>query len=651
MHSDTAVSPQGCLSAPRFGEFELDFQARELNRDGRRIRLQEQPFQVLVMLLGRAGKVVTREELRQKLWPSSVYVDFDHGLNNAIGRLREALGDVAATPRYIETLPRLGYRFIAPIADGRVPAGTHTNDECIEGPLEPGAAAPSSSAKEPRSRRRSVIAAAVIAALAVAAVLLIGPVLTSGPTEETPPATAGVEAPSIAVLPFDDMSATQDQAWFSDGITEEILSRLTRSGGLRVISRTSSFSFRGRPLDVREIGAKLDVTHVLEGSVRRSGDRIRITAQLIEVNSNSHVWSETYDHTVGDLFAVQDEIAVAVATALEVSLASGAPRSAPPASVEAYESLMRSEFFYDRRAPGDIDRSVKYLEEAVSIDPRYAKAWAALAGAYAMQAWNGHPAAAELRVRQGKAARKAVELDPNLAVAHARLGQYYLETAGRRRAEPQLRKAFALDPDEPLVAGYTCSIAVLRGELNEAIEVQRRVVARDPLSAADRINLGVLLLAAGRPDDAIVVFREMLELNPEVRSQAEVQIGRTLLLQQRYDQAHATFAHLPDGETRDYGLALLHRSPEHAAEADAALSRLSAGPGTTDNIRLAEVYAFRDMTNESFAALQEIRKKLEGDPVFASTHVLHLQLEMGVSPFLTALHSDPRWAALMADPG
>lgn len=637
--------------AHRFGEFELDLQARELKKRGRRIRLQEQPFQVLALLLDRAGKVVTREELRQKLWPSSIYVDFEHGLNNAIGRLREALGDVAATPRFIETLPRLGYRFIHPVEDRQAPAGSSEKDKSAAIGLESVAAAPPSATKKVRWTRHSAIAAAAIAAVVIAAVLLSGPWRTTGTVDEAKPQTASLNAPSIAVLPFDDMSADQDQAWFSDGVTEEILSRLTRSGDLRVISRTSSFSFRDRPLDIREIAAKLDVTHVLEGSVRRSENHIRITAQLIEASSNSHVWSETYDRTVGDLFAVQDEIAVAVATALEVTLAGGVPRGEIPASVEAYESLMHSEFFYSRRAPGDIERSVKYLEDAVSIDPNYAKAWAALAGAYAMQAWNGHPSAADLRVRQGNAARKAVELDPRLAVAQARLGQYYLETSDRKRGEGHLRKALALDPDEPLVAGYTCSIAVLRGELDEATSVQRRVVVRDPLSTTDRINLGVLLLAAGRPDEAMSEFLAVLELNPEARSQVEIQIGRALVLQRRYDEAFSTFSRLPEGETRDYGLALLHQSPDRLAEANAALGRLIARAEEIDNIRLAEVYAFRGMTDESFVSLLEMRNRLATDPIFASTHILHLQLEMGVSPFLTSLHSDPRWTALMADSG
>lgn len=641
MHSDTAASPNGHPPLPRFGEFELDLQARELIRVGRRIRLQEQPFQVLVMLIGRAGQVVTREELRQKLWPSSVYVDFDHGLNNAIGRLRETLGDVAATPRFIETLPRLGYRFIAPITHSRAPAGTNADAVTIASLAEADAAVPTLSARKPLWRRRGGIAAAAVVALAITAMLLIDPLRLTGPADETLPATAGVKAQSIAVLPFLDLSAGQDQGYLADGITEEILNRLTRAGNLRVISRTSSFVFRNKPLDIREVSEKLDVSHVLEGSIRRSGDTVRITAQLIAADDDSHVWSDTYERELGDLFAVQDEIAASVASALQFRLAADAARVEMPASIEAYERFLQGEFFYHRRAMDDVERAVKYYLEAVDLDPRYARAWAALAGAYALL---------EMRDQQGEAAGKAVALDPGLAVARARMAQFYYQTGQQEKGDEQWRAAVALDPDDPLVLGYTAARAVFRGDLEEAVAIWRRLAARDPLSAITRGNLGAMLLADGQLDEAVSTLRMSLELSPDKLNE-QFDLIYALVLLEKYDEVEAAIARLPEGTMRDSGLAFLYRAPGGRADADAALKRLAAQPfDARDSIRLAEAYAFRGMDEKALAFLQEVRTAFERRQAQEPHLVWNFIEGLHLSPFLRPLHTDPRWAALLTNP-
>ncbi len=241
---------------------------------------------------------------------------------------------------------------------------------------------------------------------------------------------------SIAVLPFLDMSAAKDQGYLSDGVTEEILNRLSQADNLRVIARTSSFSMRDQALDVPEIAARLGVEYVLEGSVRRSGEQMRITAQLIDVSTNAHVWSRTYDRRIDDLFAVQDEIAASVAAALQVSLSGNDTTERPPASVEAHERFLQGQFHYNRRSPGDIERAIQNYKQAVALDPGYARAWAALAGAYSLlyaRGESGRPH--HLRDLQGEAARKAVELNPHLAVAHARLAQYYFQVQQRAQGE------------------------------------------------------------------------------------------------------------------------------------------------------------------------------------------------------------------------
>jgi len=329
------------------------------------------------------------------------------------------------------------------------------------------------------------------------------------------------------------MSAEKDQAFFSDGVTEEILNRLSQSENLRVISRTSSFSFKDESLDVPQTGERLNVAYVLEGSVRKSGGRVRVTAQLIDVSTNAHVWSETYDRGVDDLFAIQDEIASSVAAALQVTLAGGKSRGRRPERVEAYERFLQGQFFYNRRAPGDIDRSVSYYKEAVAIDPRYARAWANLAGAYSLLAANDDRSEKPLRELQGEAARKAVELDPRLAVAHARLSQYYFHTGERAKGEEHFLAAAALDPDNPLVMGFASSRAIWRGDIDEAVSLWRRIVAKDPLSPTNRGNLADMLLANGQLDEALAEYRSVLELHPDAGPRIEIQIVRNLVLQGR----------------------------------------------------------------------------------------------------------------------
>jgi tetratricopeptide (TPR) repeat protein len=311
-----------------------------------------------------------------------------------------------------------------------------------------------------------------------------------------------------------------------------------------------------------------------------------------------------------------------------------------------------------------MERSVKYFEEAVSIAPDYAMAWAALAGAYSILAWNeGQPVDKALQGKQGEAARRAVELGPRLAVAHARLAQFYWQTSDDKKADEHLRVAVTLDPDDPLVLGFS-SHALLRGDLDEAVALQRRMVSRDPLAATFRHNLAVLLLADGQLDEAMSEYRKVLELSPsgmisprgiadsqgrDARSEINIEIVRILVLQRRYDEAQSAIAQLPKGKFRDHGLALLWDVPGRLPEANLALQRLAAQPDDTmDSIRLAEVYAFRGMSQEAFASLQGRMEALERDEN-GWFWIRIFQRQLNVSLFLKPLHADPRWAALMPE--
>jgi TolB-like protein/predicted TPR repeat methyltransferase len=449
------------------------------------------------------------------------------------------------------------------------------------------------------------------------------------------------------------MSANQDQSHFADGITEEILNRLDQSTRLRVIARTSSFAFRGKPQDIREIASQLNVTHVLEGSVRRSGDDIRITAQLIAAADNAQLWSATFDRSPGDLLAVQDEIAAAVATALRVTLDDAQLTGEAPVKPEAYETFLQARFFFNRRAPGDIERAVRYYQDALAIDPGFGRGWAALAGAYNLLRMRDRQSPERWLQLQGEAAHRAVELAPGLAVAHARLGQYYYSAADRQNGNAHFQTAMTLDSNDPLVMGFAGDRAIRHGNLDEVVEIWRQLVEQNPLSATDRGNLAHFLAAAGHLDEAATEYRRTLELNPDARWYVQFELARVLVRQRNYEQTIAEVLQLPPGEPRDSGMAILHEVPGYEAEADAALRRLAALPLDLESIRLAELYVSRGMKEEAFASLKAVFDALARSPessYWASTQAHELQMEMIQSSYLEPLRADPRWAALMAEP-
>src|SRR5262245_5872610 len=560
---------------------------------GGREKLDPKVMGVLVLMAGQARQVVPREELLSRLWPNVVVSD--DALTRCFYELRRQLSRAGGDDRYrslIETRPKRGYRLNAEVT----PA---TEPQAAPQPAAPG-------------RRGSwwSFAGSAAALVAIAAGLFFwrAPELAEAPAE-----AAGPHA--IAVLPFLDMSAEGNQGYLSDGMTEEILNKLSQSKNLRVISRTSSFALRNETLDVPRIAARLNVSYVLEGSVRRSGERVRITAQLIDASTNSHIWSQTYDRALDDLFAVQDEIAAAVATALQVTLAGNIPGERTPGNFDAYEQFLRGQFFYNRRAPGDIEKSLAAYKAAVAGDPGYARAWAALAGAYSLligEMDQDQATAAPMRDLQGEAARKAVELEPGLAVAHARLAQYLYQVRQYPEGDEQLRVAATLDPDDPLVLGFSASDAIWKGNYPEALRLWRQAVAQDPLSAVSRANFGHLLVLSGETEAALVEFRKALELSPNSATTLESDFARTLIMLGRYDEAMAVIDNLSDSNMRDYLLALLHRAPGRRDAADAALVRLAAAKREIiDMIHLADVYADRGEHDKAFDALAAQYQEVE----------------------------------------
>ena len=619
------MQPQQTHLIYEFGDFELDALRRVLvsRADGQQVAVTGRVLEALVYLVERPGQLVEKKALIEALWPHVVVEE--GSLTQTIHTLRRVLGEKPGEHAYIATVPGRGYRFVAEVSVR---------------------AAPAKSEVAPPRWSKSVL---VGAALSLAVLTVIAVFLLRGrgqPSEET---TARVP-PSIAVLAFVDMSAEQDQEYFAEGLSEEILNLLARSDTLRVIARTSSFSFKSENADVRTIAQRLAVTHVLEGSVRKSGERVRITAQLIDGATSAHVWSETYDRDVQDVFGVQTEIASAVADSLKVTLRSGdRPRRAETSSAQAYERYLQGRHLFTRRSGSDVLNAKTLLEEAVRIDPGYARAWAALAGVYFVARFEG-PELPDAPSKWREAAQRAVALAPDLAEANMRAAQYYWVAGDSDTAHRLIARAAAIDPADPLVVSDIQSRHILEGRIEEAVALQRRMAAADPLSANERGNLGVMLMMTGDLDGARAELERSLELSPAAAT-TKHNIAYVLILQRQTDEALKVIQQLPAGRRRDVCLALVHLVRGDVVEGDAVLARLLAsseasGLDAETAVKIAEVYAVKNDPDQAFKWLDSSRRRLLGNdrPVAGK----ELQWTLQTAPFLKPLHADPRWKELLA---
>src|SRR5437762_9404242 len=410
MHMSAPTQSRGIV---RFGIFEMDAGSGELRRQGTRIKLQEQPFQVLALLLERPGEVVSRDELRQRLWPADTFVDFGDGLNTAIKKVRDALGDSAESPQFIETLPKHGYRFIASVE----PNGAAEHLPRVANGEIPIADEPAKAGRLWRfvNRGRFFIPAGV---LAITIGMVLGFAVLRGRTVNA----ADLRVQSLAVLPLENLSGDPSQEYFADGMTDALTTNLAQISSIRVISRTSTMQYKGVHRSVGDIGRKLNADAVIEGSVVRSGGRVRITAQLIHTRSDRHLWAHSYESDLGDVLALQDEVARDVTQQIRSTLTTQEKArltESRPVNPEAYDFYLRGRFqFYDKNREG-IEAAIGLFEQAVNIDPDFALAHAYLARAYNGKAfWYERE---DLHLEQIALLHldRALALDPNMAEAHS----------------------------------------------------------------------------------------------------------------------------------------------------------------------------------------------------------------------------------------
>ena len=500
-------APAGIVA---FGDFEADLRTRELRRQGVRVRLPDQSFQVLMMLLERRGQLVPREEIHKKLWPGDTFVDFDHGLNNAVNRLRDALGDSADTPRFVETLPRRGYRFVGPVKASESGERTATI-AVLPGPKQ-------SEAPEPGRVRRRPIFWVSIAAGAVLLAVLAGLAFGLTPLKAWFGAIQSAPIRSIAVLPLENLTGDPGQEYFVDGMTEALIGRLSRIHDLRVISRTSVMRFKDTRQSLPEIARTLHVDAIVEGSVRREGSRVGVTVQLIRGETDEHIWAEEYQREYQSILALQEEVALTVAQQIKITLTPqdrvgrAAARAVDPQVLESY---MKGRYYLNQRTGDAMNRSIGYFQQAIDKDPGYALAYCGLADAYALLGFHGGIPSKDALSRAKAAALKAIELDNTLAEPHASLA-FIAETHewDWATAEREYKRALELNPGDARAHHWYAGYLMYVGRFDEGIAEAKRARDLDPLSLPINNALAGRLLVAGRYDEALAQLRETLEMEP-----------------------------------------------------------------------------------------------------------------------------------------
>jgi TolB-like protein/DNA-binding winged helix-turn-helix (wHTH) protein/Tfp pilus assembly protein PilF len=489
-----AVAPENGLV--RFGVFELDTKAGQLSKNGIRVRLSQQPLQVLSVLVERPGEVVSRKDLHKLLWSSDVFVDFDHGLNKSIQKLRDALGDSPESPRYIETIPRTGYRFIAPVTEAsrnRPSAQGEVPVRIPELPVKP------SLWRDPKRGWRWLTLGVCTAMVALAGTWLA--VLRY---------TAAEPIHSLAVLPLDNLSGDPAQEYFADGISDELITMLAKDSTLRIVSRTSVMQYKGARRPLPEIARALGVDGILEGSISRTGSQVHLTLQLIRAATDTHLWAESYDRSGNDVAALPGEAARDVATRLHSVVASPSP--ARTVSPEAHDAYLRGWYFLGKR---EADKSATYFQRAISIDPSWSQAYSGLAEAVQTEGVLGVMPQTDAVVKTETAARRAIELDPQNGQAYSTLGltQGIFEW-NWADAEENLKRGAALSPSNSNAVFEYANYLVAVNRPEEAVRQMRRALELDPQSFMMNRLFGAILYLARHYDEALAHLQLAAEMEP-----------------------------------------------------------------------------------------------------------------------------------------
>jgi TolB-like protein/DNA-binding winged helix-turn-helix (wHTH) protein/Tfp pilus assembly protein PilF len=594
----------------RFGVFEINLQSGELRKNGMRLRLSGQPFQILAVLVERPGEVVTREELHSKLWPTDTFVDFDHGLNNAVARIREVLDDSSDTPRYVETIPRRGYRFIAPLSEVQPKVSSAhqiTRPDASDPPV-----------LRAKKRFASTRLKVLLGTAAVLVLITLAFVLNRGRSK--PASQPAIK--SLAVLPLKNLSGDATQDYLADGLTEALIGRLSRIHDLRVISRTSVMGFKDTRVSVPEIAKALHVDAIVEGSLIREGTRVRVTVQMIRGATDEHIWAEEYEQEYRSILALTEEVARTIAQQIKIRLTPqeqvglAGERAVDP---EVHESYLKGRYYFNQRTEDSLNRSIAYFQQAIAKDPSYALAYCGLADAYAVLGFRGGVPSKEALSQAKAAALKAIELNDALGEPHASLA-FIAETHewDWATAEREYKRALELNPGDARAHHWYAGYLMYVGRFEEGIAEAKRARDLDPLSLPVNNALAGRLLVAGRVDDALKQIRETLEMDPHF-APAHQTLGWAYLNKGKHKEAIQEFQQalqLSGTDDNDIMLDLgfAYAAAGNRVEARKILAELKKRHqlGLVPSGSIAILYGALGEPNEAFAWLEKAYR--ERDP-------------------------------------
>ncbi|HET8922003.1 MAG TPA: winged helix-turn-helix domain-containing protein [Candidatus Acidoferrum sp.] len=617
-----------------FQSFRLDTANHSLWRGQERVPIPPKAYDVLRYLVENPGRLISQDELLEKLWPET-YVN-PEVLRKYILDIRKILGDRPDKPEFIETVTKRGYRFIAAVIDG---SAAELLDMPASGAMEEKVGAEATSSEhEGLPRKNTLRIPAIILVLAVFAAASIAGFFWFTRNKVNSPS---LNDTSIAVLPFVDMSPGKDQEYFSDGLTEALINDLAKVPGLKVVARSSAFQFKGRNEDLRAVGQKLGVANILEGSVRKEGNRVRITAALTKAGDGFQLWSETYDREVSHIFAAQDEIASAVTGVLRLKLLSAGnaaiPASSRTTNSEAYQAYLQGQYFIARgQDKEDLDRALSYADQAIKLDAGYAPAWAQRSLVLERLARVGLIDNADGFRRARASAEKAIALDPGLAGGYLGLAMVQMNHDWDwEGADASLKKAGLSEPGSAAVLANRAHFTRMLGRVEEAIGLYKQAIALDPLRANFHLALGYELSLIGRYEEALPALQKAQELNP-LLSSLHLTRGKILFLQGRGREAVAEM----EKETGEWqklsGEALAYSAAGRYQESDDALKRLIATHQKDAAYQIAEAYAYRGETDKAFQWLDRaFQQRDPGTP------------EMKTDPLMKSLRQDPRYAELL----
>lgn len=511
--------------ALRFGPFEADLNSCELRKHGVKLKVSEQPFQILAILLEKPGQIVTREELRALLWHGDTFVDFDHGMNNAVMRLREVLGDSSGNPRYIETIPKRGYRFVSAVTS------VAPSESVGFASTQYVAAISSRLASSPSIQREADLVYVDRSRLTLPRIALITvlTLIVVGLSALTVHYVHGVDASrmlaqrnsSLVVLPLEDLSGDKEQDYFADGMTDDLIANLAKIRSLRVVPRSTAMSYKGARKPLSEIASELNVDAVVEGTVMRAGNRVRITAELVQVSTDRHLWADTYESQIGDVLTLQNRVSSAIVEQIRISLTpeekERLAKNAPAISPEAYENYLKGRYYWNKRSEESLTKAIEYFQLATERDPHYALAYAGLADCYSIigSAIVGSVPSTEVASKAKAAALKALELDSSLAEAQTSLAtvrfNYDWDWPG---AATGFQNAIALNPNYATAYQRYSLYLMAMARPQESLAQMNKARDLDPLSISMNFSLGWRLYMARQYDQAIAQLRNTLEMDP-----------------------------------------------------------------------------------------------------------------------------------------